>query len=261
MNANLITGLNTPGGIAVTSSYTYVANYGGGPVGVYTLDGVAVMTLASGPEPWVIAVCECSNTSDGNSGGTSSGTSSGAAISNITSGTSVSLSSINVAQDPVFSGGTLILEKGDNSSLAFTVTAAGGTITSPSSGSATLSGIFSGPGGLTFNGPGTTIFTGDNTYRGGTTVASGTLSVAGSSPTGTGDVSVASAGTLMGTGTILGNLTVAGTLKPGKSPGVNDCVIQGALGFVLSNNYMNSIFMLIKPILNINKHKIADYIN
>jgi autotransporter-associated beta strand protein len=79
--------------------------------------------------------------------------------------------------------------------------------------------VFSGVGGLTFNGTGTTIFTGANTYSGGTTVASGTLAVAGASPTGTGAVYVASAGTLMGTGTIGGNLTVAGILKPGNSPG------------------------------------------
>jgi len=39
---------------------------------------------------------------------------------------------------------------------------------------------------------------------------------------------------------------------------LNDCVIQGALGFVLSNNYVNSIFMLIKSIFNFNQHKIAD---
>jgi hypothetical protein len=42
---------------------------------------------------------------------------------------------------------------------------------------------------------------------------------------------------------------------------LNDCVIQGALGFVLSQNYIRSIFMLIKQIFNINKHKIADCIN
>ena len=137
----------------------------------------------------------------------------------IGSGMTVGLANLSPTSRPVFAGGTLSLLNGDTSSLAFGVLSAGGTITAPTAGSATLSGVFSGVGGLTFNGTGTTIFTGANTYSGGTTVASGTLAVAGSSPTGTGAVYVASAGTLMGTGTIGGNLTVAGILKPGNSPG------------------------------------------
>jgi uncharacterized protein with beta-barrel porin domain len=137
----------------------------------------------------------------------------------IGSGMTVGLANLSPSSRPVFAGGTLSLLNGDRSSLAFGVLSAGGTITAPTAGSATLSGVFSGVGGLTFNGTGTTIFTGANTYSGGTTVASGTLSVAGSSPTGTGAVYVAPAGTLMGTGTIGGNLTVAGILKPGNSPG------------------------------------------
>lgn len=93
------------------------------------------------------------------------------------------------------------------------------TITAPTTGAATLSGVFSGVGGLIFNGFGTTILSGANIYVGGTTVSSGTLSVAGASPTGTGDVFVASGGTLMGTGTITGGVLVSGILKPGNSPG------------------------------------------
>jgi autotransporter-associated beta strand protein len=132
--------------------------------------------------------------------------------STITAGTSVGLASIGTS--PVLSGGTLVLLSGDSSSTAFSVTSAS-TIQSPTSGSATLSGVFSGAGGLTFTGTGSTIMSGANTYSGGTTISGGTLVVAGPSPTGTGDVFVASAGTLMGTGTIAGNLTVSGVLKPG----------------------------------------------
>ncbi len=142
-----------------------------------------------------------------------------ATVSNIAAGSSVYLSSIASGGNAVFAGGGLMLLPGDSSNLSFTVSSAGGTIISPTSGSATLSGVFSGAGGLTFNGTGTTIFTGANTYSGGTTVTSGTLSVSGSSPTGTGDVFVASAGTLMGTGTIAGNLSIGGVIKPGHSPG------------------------------------------
>jgi len=139
--------------------------------------------------------------------------------SDILSGTSVGLSSIGITANPVLAGGALVLLNADSSGLSFAITSAGGTIQSPTSSSATLSGVFSGAGGLTFTGAGTTVMSGANTYSGGTTVSGGTLSVAGASPTGTGDVFVASAGTLMGTGTIAGNSTVSGVLKPGNSPG------------------------------------------
>jgi autotransporter-associated beta strand protein len=149
--------------------------------------------------------------------GSSSGSSSGSTtISTVSSGTSVGL--ISLGASPVLSGGTLVLLSGDSSSTAFSVAGAS-TIQNPTSGSAKLSGVFSGAGSLTFTGSGTTVLSGSNTYSGGTTVSGGTLSLAGGSPTGTGDVYVASAGTLMGTGTIAGNLSVAGVLKPGNSPG------------------------------------------
>ena len=139
--------------------------------------------------------------------------------SNITSGLRHGLSSLGVTVNPVLDGGTLVLSSRDTSSAAIVITSAGGTIEHPISGSATLSGVFSGAGGLTFIGTGSTIMSGANTYSGGTTVSGGTLVVAGPSPTGTGDVFVASAGTLMGTGTIAGNSAVSGVLKPGNSPG------------------------------------------
>jgi autotransporter-associated beta strand protein len=149
--------------------------------------------------------------------GSSSGSSSGSTtISTVSSGTSVGLASLGTS--PVLSGGTLVLLSGDSSSTAFSVAGAS-TIQNPTSGSAKLSGVFSGAGSLTFTGSGTTVLSGTNTYSGGTTVSGGTLSLAGGSPTGTGDVFVASAGTLMGTGTIAGNSTVSGVLKPGNSPG------------------------------------------
>jgi hypothetical protein len=140
-------------------------------------------------------------------------------MTNITSGSSVQISSIGVTANPVLAGGTLVLNQGGSSSTSISITSAGGTIQSPSSGEATLSGVFTGTGGLTFTGAGSTIMSGSNTYSGGTTVSGGTLVVAGTAPTGTGDVFVASAGTLMGTGTIAGNSIVSGVIKPGNSPG------------------------------------------
>ena len=140
-------------------------------------------------------------------------------MSNITNGSSVQISSIGVSANPVLAGGTLVLNQGDSSSTSISITSAGGTIQSPTSGSAALSGVLSGTGGLTFSGTGSTVLSGSNTYSGGTTVSGGTLVVAGTAPTGTGDVFVASAGTLMGTGTISGNSVVSGVIKPGNSPG------------------------------------------
>jgi len=180
---------NTSG---TSNGYTFVLTQTGSSTGIWNL---LISAIASS-----------------NSGSSSSSTS----VSTVSSGTSVGLASIGAS--PVLSGGTLVLLSGDSSSTAFSVAAAS-TIQNPSSGSATLSGVFSGAGSLAFTGSGTTVLSGANTYSGGTTVSGGTLSLSGGSPTGTGDVFVASAGTLMGTGTIGGNLTVAGVLKPGNSPG------------------------------------------
>ena len=99
--------------------------------------------------------------------GSSCGTSIGA-------GVTVGLANLSTTSKPVLAGGTLLLLNGDQSSLAFSVTGAS-VIQNPSSGSATLSGVFSGPGSLTFTGSGMTVLTGTNTYSGGTTVSGGTL--------------------------------------------------------------------------------------
>ena len=192
--------------LVVGSTYTYTSS----SYSYYLVEGSTLGT-------WDLTITACSICVG--SGGSGDSGSTSPTLSNMTLGTSVGLSQIGVTVYPVFAGGTLELNAGDSSAQAFSVLSAGGTIRHPTSGSATLSGVFSGAGGLTFIGTGSTIMSGANTYSGGTTVAGGTLVVAGPSPTGTGDVFVASAGTLMGTGTIAGNSFVSGVLKPGNSPG------------------------------------------
>ena len=218
VNASLVSGLNNPSGIAVSGSNIYVTELFNGTIGAYTTSGVLVNArLVSGLSfPYFLSVGDATDNTNGGGGSGSSGTPTQV---NIFAGTSFSLSSIGVTATPVLSGGTLVLSGGDSSSVSIAITSAGGVIQSTTSGSATLSGVFSGTGGLTFTGTGTTVLSGANTYSGGTTVAGGTLVVAGTSPTGMGDVFVSSAGTLMGTGTIAGNSIVSGVLKPGNSPG------------------------------------------
>ncbi len=201
--ANVLVGI-TPANLGLGSATTVSDTSNGYS---YTLTQTDLVSNS-----WSLTITACRDCTSGGSDSSSSGTS----ISNISSGTSVGLASISTS--PVLSGGTLVLLSGDSSSTAFSVTSAS-TIQNPTSGSATLSGVFSGAGGLTFIGTGSTIMSGANTYSGGTTVSGGTLVVAGSSPTGTGDVFVASAGTLMGTGRITGNSIVSGVIKPGNSPG------------------------------------------
>lgn len=181
----------------------------------------ALSETASGSGIWNLLITACSVCGSGSGSGSGSDSGSGSSsgnstISTVSSGTSVGLASLGAS--PVLSGGTLVLLSGDSSSTAFSVAGAS-TIQNSTSGSATLSGVFSGSGSLTLTGSGTTVLSGANTYSGGTTVSGGTLSLAGGSPTGTGDVFVASAGTLMGTGTIAGNSIVSGVIKPGNSPG------------------------------------------
>ena len=86
-------------------------------------------------------------------------------------------------------------------------------------GSVTDGGLQGGAGGSLVLRAGTQRLTGFNTYTGGTTVSGGTLAIGGLNPLGSGPVAVAAGATLMGTGTIGGAVTVAGTLKPGYSPG------------------------------------------
>lgn len=100
---------------------------------------------------------------------------------------------------------------------------------------------------LVFNGPGSLMLTGNNTFSGGVTVNSGAIFVNSSSGSGTGSgvVIVNNGGTLGGTGVIGGTVSVAGggTLEPGSgAPGTltisNDLSLSDASvsQFVLGTN-------------------------
>ncbi len=137
---------------------------------------------------------------------------------NVTIGTSIGLSSIGVTANPILAGGTLVLTQGQRSGQTLSILGTGSSITAPTTGAAQLYGVLSGSGKLTFNGSGTTVVSGINTYTGGTVVESGTLSLLGGT-LGSGDVYVAPGAQLVGTGSITGPVTVAGLFKPGNSPG------------------------------------------
>lgn len=80
-----------------------------------------------------------------------------------------------------------------------------------------FSDVVSGIGAVNQAGPGTTTFTGHNTYTGATNVDAGTLLVNGAQPNATGPVTVAGGATLGGVGVVGGTVTVAagGTIAPG----------------------------------------------
>ncbi|MDP2868408.1 autotransporter domain-containing protein [Methyloversatilis sp.] len=232
--------------IIINGPGTYGVLAGAGAVGATTFGIYDTSTVATGTYSGVLTglgVGNLGGATSGNFGGLSwtlnlaSGSSTvwdlvfAPAASDITTGGSFALDSVGVTTNPVFDGGTLTLAPDDASARAFTVNGSGGTVTTPSGGSATLSGVLSGAGGLTVNGSGRLTLSGLNTYAGGTTIASGTVAIDGDSALGSGAVFVAPGAMLMGTGTIDGPVTVAGTFKPGNSPGfigVNATVTQTA---------------------------------
>lgn len=142
-------------------------------------------------------------TAAGNSAGHVSWTITAANVINMSNTTDPALITISTVATPVATTGNALTIDGAaglvlQSNLQVTNADARGfiTISAPIAGTSSQN--------VTIDGPGTTIFSGNNSYTGGTTVHSGTLLVNNTSGSGTGGgaVTVNNTGTLGGTGTI-----------------------------------------------------------
>lgn len=133
--------------------------------------------------------------------------------------------------DPTFGYGLLDVAKAMKGPGKFDWGVAAVTIDAGTS--STWSNAISGTGGLTKNGAGTLVMTGNNTYTGGTAVNAGTFRVDGSignrfSPS---NVTIGVSGNVSGHGSITGNVENAGTFT------VSIPETQGSALFTLTGDY------------------------
>lgn len=118
-------------------------------------------------------------------------------------------------------GGTMASSVNWTSVLRMTLSGTNGNASiEQNANTAVLSGVLTGPGGLTKRGAGTLALTGTSAYMGATAVAEGTLVVRGSIGAGGGPVTV-TGGTLMGDGFINDQVEIVspGSIAPGLSIG------------------------------------------
>lgn len=113
--------------------------------------------------------------------------------------------------------GTLATTDNITTSRAVAVGSSNGTLDVASGKNLALSGVLSGSGALTKTSAGTLTLSGSNTQTGALNVNAGTLVLNGSTASST--LNVASAGVLTGSGSTAGAVVLAGTVKPGNSPG------------------------------------------
>ena len=106
--------------------------------------------------------------------------------------------------------------------LLTTLTGTNGNVNIDTSGySMTLSGTITGPGGINKYGNGVLTLSGTVNYTGNTNIYGGSVNINDASGSKSlGAINICSGGTLSGTPVLSGALDIAGTLKPGNSPGV-----------------------------------------
>ena len=103
----------------------------------------------------------------------------------------------------------------------------------------TATGLISGSGNVTYNGPGRLTLTNANTYTGTTTVTGGQLYVNGNQAAATGATTVQSGAVLGGTGTIGGGTTVqsGATIRGGDASALGNLTINGNVVLNGGGNY------------------------
>ena len=137
-----------------------------------------------------------------------SGTTFLSAANSYSGATTISAGRLTLAGAGRLGSGTISVASANAGTLEFAV-----------SGTYTVANAISGSGALVSS-TGTTILTGNNSYKGTTTVSGGSLIVNGDNSSATGAVTVSAGALLGGSGTIGGATTINGTLSPGNSPGV-----------------------------------------
>jgi MYXO-CTERM domain-containing protein len=189
----------------------------------------------------VVGATGAANT--GNGGGGGGGTSSGTAKSGGAGGSGLVV--VRYEGSQAGTGGTISAGSGSAAGYTLHTFTSTGTNALNLSGlnldtrlKTTLTGVISGSGNLTYNGPGTLSLAAANTYTGATAVNQGSLAVNGS--LGNTAVSVGSNATLQGSGSIGGSVTItsAGTLSAGNSI---ESLAMGTLTLQAGSNFIQEV--------------------
>ncbi|WP_206185545.1 autotransporter-associated beta strand repeat-containing protein, partial [Sphingosinicella sp. CPCC 101087] len=152
-------------------------------------------------------------------------------VSQAGGGTTVFTADHSYTGGTTIAGGTLQIGNGGAGGSIVGDVANDGRLAFNRSNEYVFAGLISGSGSVDQAGAGTTILTGDNSYKGETIVSAGTLLIEGDQSAVTG-LTLVRAGTLGGTGTIGGDVSIldGAVLAPG-SDGPGTLTINGDLSF------------------------------